>query len=509
MELINDRPAVIRLNANDNVGVAARPLPVGLPVDDRGHVAAGNIDAGHKVALAPIAAGAEVVKYGQVIGVASHAIAIGEHVHTHNLAMRERDTSLDVFAPVTRTPVTEQGRRFEGYHRADGGVGTRNYIGILSTVNCSATVAKMAAASLNEAGELAALGYDGVVPVTHGSGCAMNTESEGFAFLERVIAGYARHPNFAFVLIIGLGCETNQVKQLVAKSGLDDDSRLSYFNIQEAGGTRASVRLACERLLEMARSRKPAERRPASLEHLTVALQCGGSDGYSGITANPALGHAADLIVAHGGRVILSETPEIYGAEHLLLDRAVDAAVAGKLLERIAWWKHYTRINGAELNNNPSPGNKAGGLSTILEKSLGAVAKGGSSSLNGVLEYAEPCREPGFNFMDSPGYDPVSVTGQIASGSNMVCFTTGRGSVSGFKPAPCLKLATNTAMFEAMQEDMDINCGTIVDGAASVEDVGREIFERILAVASGELSASEALGYGDNEFVPWLVGAVT
>lgn len=509
MELINDRPAVIRLNTHDNVGVAARPLPEGMPVDDRGHVAAHNIDAGHKVALSPIAAGSEIVKYGQVIGVASRAIGIGEHVHTQNLEMRERDTTLQGFKPFPQTPITEQERRFDGYHRADGQVGTRNYIGILSTVNCSATVAKMVASSLNESGELAALGYDGVVPVTHGSGCAMNTESEGFAFLERVLAGYARHPNFAFVLIIGLGCETNQVKQLVAKSGLDDGSRLAYFNIQEAGGTRASVRLACERLVKMARECPSIERRPAPLSHLTVALQCGGSDGYSGITANPALGHAADLIVAHGGRVILSETPEIYGAEHLLLDRSVDASVAGKLLERITWWKHYTRINGAELNNNPSPGNKAGGLSTILEKSLGAVAKSGSSSLNDVLEYAEPCQQPGFNFMDSPGYDPVSVTGQIAAGANIVCFTTGRGSVSGFKPAPCLKLATNTSMFEAMQEDMDINCGTIIDGAADIDDVGREIFERIIAVASGKLSASEDLGYGDNEFVPWLVGAVT
>ena len=267
--------------------------------------------------------------------------------------------------------------------------------------------------------------------------------------------------------------------------------------------------LASEKVLEMARAKGPVVRRPAALNHLTVALQCGGSDGYSGISANPALGHAADLIVKHGGNVILSETPEIYGAEHLLLDRAIDKEVAIKLLERLAWWKHYTRINGAELNNNPSPGNKAGGLSTILEKSLGAVAKGGSSSLNDVLEYAQPRQRSGFNFMDSPGYDPASVTGQIASGANMVCFTTGRGSVSGFKPAPCLKLATNTRMFEAMHEDMDINCGTIVDGAASVESVGREIFEHIIAVASGKLSASETLGYGNNEFVPWMVGAVT
>ncbi|GHB09188.1 UxaA family hydrolase [Modicisalibacter luteus] len=509
MELIHHSPAVIRLHANDNVGVAARALAESTPIDDGGHLARQNVDAGHKVALTDIASGENIVKYGQVIGRASRDIALGEHVHTHNVVMLERETSLEGFRPASPTPVTVSDRTFNGYHRADGQVGTRNYIGILSTVNCSATVAKMAAEALNTSEEIRQLGYDGVVPVTHGSGCAMNTESEGFAFLERVIAGYARHPNFAFVLIIGLGCETNQVKQLVEKSGLSDSSRIFYFNIQQVGGTRASIGLARDKILEMARSFGAAERKPAPLSHLSVALQCGGSDGYSGITANPALGHAADLIVGHGGSAILSETPEIYGAEHLLLDRAIDERVATKLLERIAWWKHYTEINGAELNNNPSPGNKAGGLTTILEKSLGAVAKGGASSLNDVLEYAEPRRVAGFNFMDSPGYDPVSVTGQIASGANVVCFTTGRGSVSGFKPSPCLKLATNTHMYELMQEDMDINCGVIVEGHASVEEVGVEIFERIIAVASGELSASESLGYGSNEFVPWMVGAVT
>ncbi|TDX29529.1 altronate hydrolase/galactarate dehydratase [Modicisalibacter xianhensis] len=509
MELIHHTPAVLRLHDNDNVGVATRALAEATPIDDRDNVCRRNIDAGHKVALVDIAGGDTIVKYGQVIGRASHDITCGEHVHTHNVAMQERETSLAGFRPASPTPATETGSTFEGYHRADGQVGTRNYIGILSTVNCSATVAKMAAEALNGSDELQRLGFDGVVPATHGSGCAMNTESEGFAFLERVIAGYARHPNFAFVLIIGLGCETNQVKQLVEKSGLAGSSRIHYFNIQEAGGTRASVSLACDRILAMAREHGGTKRKPAPLSHLSVALQCGGSDGYSGITANPALGHAADLIVRHGGSVILSETPEIYGAEHLLLDRAIDERVAAKLLERIAWWKHYTEINGAELNNNPSPGNKAGGLTTILEKSLGAVAKGGTSSLNDVLEYAEPRRVAGFNFMDSPGYDPVSVTGQIASGANVVCFTTGRGSVSGFKPAPCLKLATNTRMYEAMQEDMDINCGLIADGQASVEQMGVDIFERILAVASGDRSASEALGYGSNEYVPWMVGAVT
>lgn len=509
MQLINNTPRVIRLHPQDNVGVATRALPEGMPIDESSHVTLQNIDAGHKVALVPIKAGESIIKYGQIIGNASGDIAVGEHVHTHNVSMLERTTSLEGFSPAAMTRAEENSMHFSGYLRSDGQAGTRNYIGILSTVNCSATVAKMATEQLNASGEIEELGFDGVVPVTHGSGCAMNTDTEGFAFLERVIAGYAKHPNFAFVLIIGLGCETNQVKNLVEKSGLSDTSRLFYFNIQDVGGTRASIELARQKVLDMARSQPVPVRQPLPLSHLTVALQCGGSDGYSGITANPALGHAADLIVKNGGSVILSETPEIYGAEHLLLDRAVDERVGAKLLDRIAWWKHYTEINGAELNNNPSPGNKAGGLSTILEKSLGAVAKGGSSSLNDVLEYAQLRTKTGFNFMDSPGYDPVSVTGQIASGSNMVCFTTGRGSVSGYKPAPSIKLATNTAMYDRMTEDMDINCGVIADGEASVEEVGQLIFEKIIAVASGETSASETLGYGNNEFVPWMVGAVT
>ncbi|WNL41841.1 altronate dehydratase family protein [Halomonas sp. PAMB 3264] len=509
MDLINSPSVIIHLNSRDNVGVASKAVPQGIPIDKDGTPARENIDAGHKVALAAIQQGEAVFKYGQLIGLAARDIQPGEHVHTHNLTMIELDSSLDDFKAHPRTDTASHTRTFQGFQRSDGGVGTRNYIGILSTVNCSATVAKAAADELNRSGELDKMGFDGVVAITHGSGCAMNTDSEGFDFLERVIAGYAQHPNFAFVLIIGLGCETNQVKTLVKRKGLEDASRLAYFNIQDAGGTRSSIKTACSHLLEMAARHGQQERTPASLEHLVVALQCGGSDGYSGITANPALGHAADLIVQHGGSVILAETPEIYGAENLLIDRAIDENVAQKLLDRISWWKHYTEINGAELNNNPSPGNKAGGLSTILEKSLGAVAKGGTSSLNDVLLYAEKISTRGFNFMDSPGYDPISVTGQIASGSNVVCFTTGRGSVSGFKPAPCLKLATNTAMYEKMHEDMDINCGVIVDGTDSVERVGEQIFERIIAIASGDMSASESLGYGNNEFVPWLVGAVT
>ncbi|ODC04018.1 galactonate dehydratase [Terasakiispira papahanaumokuakeensis] len=509
MELITSSSTVKRLHEHDNVAVAMNVMSQGMPVGIADVTTRQPIPAGHKLALKTIEPGEHILKYGQVIGYATQTIEAGAHVHTQNVAMQERASSLDQFVPAQITPVTDHTRTFQGFVRPNGKVGTRNYIGILSTVNCSATVSKAVADKLDSSETLKALGYDGVVAITHGSGCAINTEHEGFTFLDRVMRGYADHPNFAFILVIGLGCETYQVKDMIARQHAESDPSVFYFNIQEAGGTRASIKLAEEKLLAMARERQPVSRSSVPLSELCVALQCGGSDGYSGITANPALGYAADLIVRHGGSVILAETPEIYGAEHLLLDRAISQPVAQKLLDRIDWWKHYTAINNAELNNNPSPGNKAGGLTTILEKSLGAVAKGGTSSLNDVLEYAEPRTVAGFNFMDSPGYDPVSVTGQIASGANVVCFTTGRGSVSGFKPAPCIKLATNSAMYQRIAEDMDINCGTIIEGDRAIEAVGEAVFERIIAIASGEASASESLGYGNNEFVPWSVGAIT
>jgi galactarate dehydratase len=509
MQKIASTSVVKRLNDHDNVAIAVTALHQGVMPDISDLVISENIPAGHKVAVSDIVEGEDIIKYGQVIGYATKDIPKGSHVHTHNVSMRERSSSLVNFSPFEKTEGLANERYFEGFARPNGQVGTRNFIGILSTVNCSATVSKAVAEKLNNDSEIKSLGYDGVVAITHGSGCAINTDTEGYEYLDRVMRGYASHANFAFVLVIGLGCETYQVKDMIARHKSDGFSNTSYFNIQDAGGTRASIERAHQTLLELARSHPTVARTKAPLKHLCVALQCGGSDGYSGITANPALGYAADLIVKHGGSVILAETPEIYGAEHLLLDRSISQDVAQKLLDRIDWWKHYTKINNAELNNNPSPGNKAGGLTTILEKSLGAVAKGGTSSLNDVLLYAEKRSVTGFNFMDSPGYDPISVTGQIASGSNVVCFTTGRGSVSGFKPVPCIKLATNTSMFNRISEDMDINCGTIADGNKSIAEVGEEIFEKILAIASGTESASEELGYGNNEFVPWPIGAVT
>jgi altronate hydrolase len=401
---------------------------------------------------------------------------------------------------------------FMGIKRADGRVATRNYIGILSSVNCSATAARAIADHFSRTNNPAALqafpNVDGVVALTHGTGCGMDTDGLGMQILQRTLTGYATHPNFAGVLVVGLGCESNQINAWLAHGSLTEGDNLRVFSIQDTGGTAKTVAKGIALIEDMLPRANAVQREPCSAAHITIGLQCGGSDGYSGISANPALGAAVDLLVAHGGTAILSETPEIYGAEHLLTRRAVRPDIAAKLIERIKWWEHYTEINGGEMNNNPSPGNKAGGLTTILEKSLGAVAKGGTSNLAAVCEYAEPVKAHGFVYMDTPGYDPVSATGQVAGGANLICFTTGRGSAYGCAPSPSLKLATNTALWQRQEEDMDINCGEIIDGGATVAEMGQRIFEMVLATASGQMSKSEKHGYGQNEFVPWQVGAV-
>jgi altronate hydrolase len=396
---------------------------------------------------------------------------------------------------------------FKGIRRADGRVGTRNFIALCSTVNCSATVVRMIAERINRSGILDDHPHiDGAIALSHGTGCGMADAGEGFEYLERVLIGYATHPNVTSAVFVGLGCEVMQIGRLKEKYDLSAD-HFHTLTIQESGGTRRAVESAVRMIEDLLPSLPRIERQDVPAAELMVALQCGGSDGYSGITANPALGRAADILVEYGGTAVLAETPEIYGAEQLLVRRAASEEVGRKLIERIRWWEDYTRRNGGEMNNNPTPGNKAGGLTTILEKSLGAAAKGGTSPLADVVLYGEKIKTKGFVFMDSPGYDPASVTGQVASGCQVVCFTTGRGSAFGSKPAPTIKLATNSRLYAAMEEDMDVNCGDVIDGA-SIAAKGEEIFGTILAVASGERTKSETLGLGDNEFVPWQVGAV-
>jgi altronate hydrolase/galactarate dehydratase len=502
-------PRVIRLHPSDNVAVALEDVAPGRPLAEFGIVAKTEVKRGHKVALVDLAKGDPVTRYGQMIGVATEAIPAGSHVHSHNLGMGDHRQDY-AFGQDCRplAPAGEE-RTFMGYHRADGTVGTRNYLGILTSVNCSGSVARFIAEAAEKAPWLSDYpNIDGIVPIVHGTGCGMSGSNEGYHTLFRTLAGYARNPNFGGILLVGLGCEVMQIPDLIGAGRMRADGNFRYMTIQQTGGTRRTIEAGLKVLKEMAEVANRATRAPAPVSHITVGLQCGGSDGYSGITANPALGYASDLLVRHGGTTILSETPEIYGAEHLLTRRAVSREVGEKLVERIRWWEDYTASNGGEMDNNPSPGNKRGGLTTILEKSLGAVAKGGTAPLAGVYKFAEPITTPGFVYMDSPGYDPCSVTGQIASGANLVAFTTGRGSVSGYKPVPCIKLATNSEMYARMSEDMDVNCGDIVTEGVSVEDKGREIFELFLRVASGEKTKSEELGFGGAEFVPWQIGAV-
>jgi arabinonate dehydratase len=504
----------LRLHPDDSVVIARGDLAPGTSIPGEGTTVREAVPLGHKLATRAIASGEPVRRYGQVIGFATRDIAPGEHVHTQNMGMGELEREYAFSTLAEATAYAEPPATFQGILRDNGQVATRNYIGLLTSVNCSATVAGYIADAFkrrpfSDDGPLA--GYpnvDGVVALTHKTGCGMASDGEGMDVLRRTIAGYARHPNFAAVIMVGLGCETNQLAQIAETQKLQLGPKLQAMTIQDSGGTARTVERGIGLVKELLPGANRARRQTLPASHITVGLQCGGSDGYSGITANPALGAASDLLVGNGGAVILSETPETYGAEHLLTRRAVSRDVGEKLLRLFDWWKDYTARSGGQFDNNPSFGNKAGGITTIIEKSLGAVAKAGSTRLVDVYRYADPVSSRGFVFMDTPGFDPVSATGQVAGGANLVCFTTGRGSVFGCVPAPSLKLATNTPLYLRMTDDMDVNCGGIADGEETVEACGRRVFDLILRVASGEKSKSEALGFGEAEFAPWTIGAV-
>jgi altronate hydrolase len=503
---------VLLLRPLDPIGIALGDLERGDATGVAGLLASTPIPKGHKIALRPIREGETVTKFGTVIGTASADIAAGAHVHTENLAFRTSGASrnLQAVGRLSRArPEVRSASTFEGYRRADGRVGTRNVLLVMATVNCSATVAKRIAAVFKERVGLASIpSIDDVIALTHQHGCSFQAAGPGMEILRRTLAGYATHPNVAGVLVVGLGCEDNQIDGFLAAAGLSQTPLLRTLVIQEAGGSLATIEAGVAALREMLPLAAAAMRTTVPASHLTLALQCGGSDAFSAISANPALGVAADLLVAEGGTAILSETPEIYGAEQLLLDRAATPEIGERLIGLLEWWERSAAEDAGSLDNNPSPGNKAGGITTILEKSLGAVAKSGSSPLDGVYAYAEKIRTPGLVFMDSPGYDPVSATGQIAAGANIVCFTTGRGSCFGSAPVPSLKLATNSALYRRMPDDIDIDCGTIVEGIETHDEVGRRIFDEILAVASGRATKSEALGYGELEFIPWAMGLI-
>lgn len=502
----------LRLHSDDDVAVALIPLAAGRQIDigQQPVRLANPINAGHKFALRARERGQPVRRYGQIIGFATHAIAPGEHVHSHNLAVDEMHLAYEFgtdVRPVSVVPLDER-RTFLGYRRPDGRVGTRNTVVVIGTVNCAAHTVRQIAARARAELLPRYPNVSDVVALTHRSGCGTKTVGYEIEMLRRTLAGFARNPNSAAYLFVGLGCETNQFEDLWAsqRERLGGNGLPPYVAIQDTGGVAATVAEGLRLLVPRLEYANQFTRTRAPVSELVLALQCGGSDSFSGISANPALGHAVDLLVAQGGTAVLSETPEVYGAEHLLTRRAASREVGEQLIERIRWWEAYTAREGFVIDNNPAPGNKAGGLTTIYEKSLGAVAKGGSTPLQAVYEYAEPITARGFTFMDTPGYDPVAVTGQVAGGCNLVAFTTGRGSCFGFKPVPSVKIATNSVTYERMRSDMDINAGRILEGA-SVEEIGREIFEKLLAVASGEPSLSEAQGIGEEEFNPWIIGA--
>ncbi|WP_255460883.1 UxaA family hydrolase [Edaphobacter albus] len=499
---------VLKLGKHDDVAVALQPVNAGEFIPELQLTALSDIPAGHKLALQAIDTGSPVRKFDQIIGFATQPIAKGQHIHTQNLAVAdfERDYAIGTNTFITDAPqLTQHETSFDGFVRPDGRVGTRNYVGILTTVNCSASVARRIAAHFTPEILSAYPNVDGVVAITHGTGCGMAEHGEPANLLRRVFSGYATHPNFASVLLLGLGCETNQIDHLVPLIG--QPGTVAALAIQEEGGTTATIKSGIAKIYEMLQQANAVTRSSVPASHLVIGLQCGGSDAYSGISANPALGVAVDRLVRAGGTAILSETPEIYGAEHLLTRRAAHPEIAHRLIERIHWWEEYTARHKGSIDNNPQPGNKAGGLTTILEKSLGAVSKGGTTNLNAVYLYAEQVRQRGLVFMDSPGFDPVSATGQVAGGANLICFTTGRGSVFGCKPTPSIKLASNTALFRRMSDDMDLNCGSIIDGEETVEQSGAAIFKEILAIASGKLTRSELHGFGEEEFQPWLQSA--
>jgi altronate hydrolase len=506
--MLTEHPQVIQLNPSDDVLIACQDLALGTLLDEYSLTVRDAVPAGHKIAIRHIASGQPVRRYNQIIGFASESILAGQHVHVQNLRVQTFERDYAFCTDAKPTSYVQPGATFSGIVRADGRVATRNYLGVLTTVNCSATVAKRISEAFTGDALREYPNVDGVVAITHTTGCGMDINGEGMEVLRRTLSGYARHVNFCGILMIGLGCEVNQAEDLFSTQNLPQGPLLSSMTIQESGGTVGAIRRGVERIREMLPIANRVRRQIVSADNLIVGLQCGGSDSYSGITANPALGAAVDLLVSHGGTAILSETPEIYGAEHLLTRRAASPEIGEKLIARIRWWEEYTARERGEMNNNPSPGNKAGGLTTILEKSLGAVAKGGTTNLVDVFEYAETVGAKGLVFMDTPGYDPVSATGQVAGGANLICFTTGRGSVYGCKPAPSLKLATSSRLYRQMTDDMDINCGEILDGVSSIQELGQRIFQLILETASGRRSRSEAHGFGAEEFVPWMLGAV-
>jgi len=504
-------PLAIRLHNNDNVVTAKSDIDPDILLNDENITTKQFIPVGHKIATKDISKGEDIIKYDNIIGTATDNIAIGDHVHVHNTGMSDKKRDYEFSQGCKELKILPEDKQatFMGYKRPGGKYGTRNFVGIISSVNCSATVCKKIADTFNEEVMSQYPNVDGVVSITHSLGCGGNSRGMGWELLQATMQGYSRHPNFGGLLVIGLGCEVNQVAGMAQSMSWANSDTFKMMTIQEVGGSRKTINEGVEMIKQMLPILNKNKREKCPASGLILGLECGGSDAYSGMTANPALGAAVDLLVKNGGTGTLAETPEIFGAEHLLTRRAITEEVGNKIVNFIKWWQedYLAKHQPEQLHQDPSPGNKAGGLTTILEKSLGAVAKGGTTNLVDVYQYAEPIKAKGFTFMNTPGYDPLSVTGMVAGGANIICFTTGRGSVFGCKPSPSIKLATNNDLYERMTEDMDINCGKILMGESNIEEMGKEIFQYILDIASGQQSKSEINGVGDLEFIPWQMGA--
>jgi altronate hydrolase len=500
--------SLILLHPADSVAIARVPIPEGSSLQISGHTvtARAPIPAGHKIAIRSLNSGEPVYRFGNIIGFATASIQLGDHVHVHNLGYEERNANEirpESIPPRTAKPSTAT---FQGYERADGRVGTRNYIAVVAASNCAAYTSELIAQSF--ASEKLPPNVDGIVAFPHGEGCGQATGADTEQ-LQRTLEGVLDHPNISAALILGLGCEVNQIDHYLGRSSSGAKGApagLQGLTLQQSGGTLGTLEAARKSIREYIDQAASQKRTALPVSRIVLGLNCGGSDSFSGITANPALGHCCDLLVAEGATVVLAETTEIFGAEHLLLRRSRDSKIAQKLLARIEQYKRYLRQFGGSFNDNPSPGNKDGGLSNILEKSLGAVAKAGTSPLEDVYEYSERITAPGFVFMDTPGYDPVSLTGLAAGGCNLIAFTTGRGSAIGFPSIPVLKISSNTSTYKRMTGNMDINAGRIADGVATIDQVGQEIFDALVRVASGERTLAEKLGH--HEFAPWRIGPV-
>ena len=500
----------IRLNPNDNVVVARKDVPVGVKDETEGFTTVTEVPAGYKVAVRDIKKGEQILKYNTCIGFAKEDTLAGTMMHSHNIVFEHVDLDYAFskeYKPTELLPESER-RTFMGYVRKDGRVGTRNYIAIMVAGNCAATVARRIADYFTKEKLSNYPNVSGVVPFITGLGCGMEMTGPFMDLLRRTIMGYVDNPNVGAALVCALGCERNNIDGMFEFAGVKESDTVRKLVMQDIGGTAKSIKAGIKQVEEMLPIVNACTRQEVSAEHLTVALECGGSDGFSGLSANPALGRAVDILVKNGGTAILSETTEVFGVEHTLTRRARTPEIGQKLIDHINWWLKYNEGKDCQINGRVSPGNNKGGLANVLEKSLGGAKKGGETALNEVYDYAEKVTEHGLVFMNTPGYDPVATTGQVAGGANLICFTTGRGSCFGGVPSPVIKLASNTPMYKRMEDDMDINCGVIIDGEKSLDEMGEVIFNKMLAVASGEETKSEALGVGENEFVPWPIGVL-